>query len=234
RICLKEGSEGKSKALHSLPKRQGWLEWASELETKVMPSREEIRQFIAGSDDIPVSIAKMLLLLASYASFKESKPLMLPKTPNQGVQAWQGIMKLSFLSTLSTISTISEGKVLPKVGLPSASKFPFFPNKSLICETISSEGQCKRWCTFFTPFGVDMIEETSFVKTKQTPLSSKPFKTNSPSLSEGISLVFNSLNQAGCEKSPVPSIFKPFCLAPSTNPSKLIAWETAREYLECK
>ena len=75
--------------LASLPKFSG--EWASELDTRVKPSNPETRQFMGGSDDSPVSTAKMFGVRSSKHSSRESKPDLEPRTENQGVQMWAGI-----------------------------------------------------------------------------------------------------------------------------------------------
>jgi len=48
---------------------------------------------MAGSEDRPVSMAKILSVYSSKQSFKESNPDCDPKRENQGVQAWAGIMR---------------------------------------------------------------------------------------------------------------------------------------------
>src|SRR5665647_1080008 len=78
-----------SKALASRPIFEG--EWASELETRAKRSRAESCQFIGGSDDRPVSRAKIDGVISSKHSSIASKPELAPKSENQGVQMCEGM-----------------------------------------------------------------------------------------------------------------------------------------------
>ena len=98
----------KSNTLASRPSRHGYGECASLLLVNVSESRNETRQFIAGSDDIPVSMQCMYFVFSRKHSSRESKPDILPKTPYHGVQACAGIISISFgTNSKLTIFTIA-------------------------------------------------------------------------------------------------------------------------------
>ena len=65
-------------------------EWASELESRVRLSNSVILQFICGSDESPVSYAKMLFAWSLKHSSIESNPDFEPNIEYQGVQIWAG------------------------------------------------------------------------------------------------------------------------------------------------
>ncbi|GAI48932.1 unnamed protein product, partial [marine sediment metagenome] len=58
---------------------------------KVYLLRQEISQFMGGSEERPVSKAKIKGVVSSKHSSIESKPELAPKRENQGVQIWEGI-----------------------------------------------------------------------------------------------------------------------------------------------
>src|SRR3989344_2787656 len=75
-----------SKIFASLPIFAG--EWASELDIREILSKAESLQFMAGSDERPVSMACMCGVSSSKHSSNESKPEAAPKTEKCGVQVW--------------------------------------------------------------------------------------------------------------------------------------------------
>src|SRR3989338_871360 len=106
-----------SNTVHSLPRRHGQYECASELLTSVYLSREEMRQFIAGSELSPVSIAWMCFAWSLKHSSTESNPDIEPKMPYQGVHACAGIISMS--SSIFFIISTSSMHENPKIGLAS-------------------------------------------------------------------------------------------------------------------
>ena len=54
-------------------------------------SRADRRQFMGGSEDSPVSRAKIMGVISSKHSSMASKPELAPNSENQGVQMWEGM-----------------------------------------------------------------------------------------------------------------------------------------------
>ena len=73
----------------SRPSLEG--EWASELDTRVYPSRAEQRWFMGGSEDSPVSRARMWPVRSPKHSSMVSKPEKAPNREKWGVQMWAGM-----------------------------------------------------------------------------------------------------------------------------------------------
>src|SRR3989344_3173003 len=65
-------------------------ECESELEITALLSRNGMRQFIGGSDERPVSIAKISPVKSSKHSSSAMKPDFAPNTPNHGVHTCAG------------------------------------------------------------------------------------------------------------------------------------------------
>jgi hypothetical protein len=80
------------------------------------------RQFIGGSEDKPVSTAKMCLVKSPKASVMLSKPPMEPKAENHGVQIWAGTNK--FLASAFKVNFSRSYESSPKIGRPSEAILP--------------------------------------------------------------------------------------------------------------
>ena len=80
------------------------------------------RQFIPGSEERPVSRAKISLEYSSKHSSIASKPDFDPNRENHGVQIWPGTTTISLLIP-NKISTRSFASI-PIIGLPSEERFP--------------------------------------------------------------------------------------------------------------
>jgi len=92
-------------------------EWASELDIRRILSRSSTRQFMGGSEDNPVSTAKICSFKEPKHSSMESNPDFDPNMENQGVQIWAGTKK-----PLSLISSMMESRSAassPSIGRPS-------------------------------------------------------------------------------------------------------------------
>src|SRR5512143_1970504 len=104
-----------SKALASRPIFDG--EWASELETRAKRSRADSRPFMGGSDDNPVSRAKIEGVISSKHSSIVSKPELAPKSENHGVQMWDGMTTAR--GAVSATIRQKRRTSSPKIGRPS-------------------------------------------------------------------------------------------------------------------
>ena len=122
--------------LASRPRFSG--ECASELDTRVNPSNDDTRQFMAGSEESPVSTAKIWGVKSSKHSSMESKPDLEPSTENQGVQMWAGIKKAS-LEVSSRVSSRSRASS-PRIGRPSDFILPILSSRLLNCRATSKSG----------------------------------------------------------------------------------------------
>ncbi|MDH3872864.1 MAG: hypothetical protein OET07_01795 [Desulfobacteraceae bacterium] len=111
----------------SLPSFNG--ECASEFDTSVRLSSADTRQFIAGSDERPVSIANIKGVRSSKHSSIESKPDFEPNSENHGVQMWAGIRN-AWSDVSRSISKRSLAS-RPSMGLPSDFIFPILSNFEL-------------------------------------------------------------------------------------------------------
>ncbi len=97
---------------------------------RVILSRAERRQFIGGSDESPVSMAKICGVNSSKHSSRESKPDAAPKTEKWGVQAWARTNTASGDESMTIFK--SSFASIPSIGLPSALRFPIFDNAKFI------------------------------------------------------------------------------------------------------
>src|SRR3989344_5715252 len=116
-------------------------EWLSELDINATLSSADTRQFIWGSDDNPVSIAKIFGVSSSKHSSNESKPDIEPKMENHGVQACAGttIHEGSALKAALATSFAS----IPIIGRPSEAKFPDHESRVLMASAASNDGANK-------------------------------------------------------------------------------------------
>src|SRR5207249_11459307 len=92
-------------------------ECASELETMAKRSSADSREFIDGSDDSPVSSAKIWGNRSSKHASKLSNPDSEPSTAKCGVQIWAGMNSTSGQTSrlISSRSWLSS----PRIGRPS-------------------------------------------------------------------------------------------------------------------
>ena len=122
--------------LASLP--SFWGEWASEFETSAYLSRADSFQFMTGSEDKPVSNAKMCSDRSRKHASILSYPPFDPSVENQGVQIWAGIRWASSDAS-STISSRSlDGN--PNIGLPSEARLPITLKRAFILFAVSRSG----------------------------------------------------------------------------------------------
>src|SRR3989338_10484131 len=119
-------------------------ECASELETKVILSNLDKRQFIGGSEESPVSIEVICDANSSKHSSMLSKPDLEPKIENHGVQAWAGIIRQSAETSSKIFNNSLASK--PKIGRPSECMLPIFSKRLLSSLTISRLGATTKRC----------------------------------------------------------------------------------------
>src|SRR3990172_5568365 len=137
----------RSKTVASLPSFCG--EWASEKETILRSPSADIHQFMAGSEDNPVSIAYILGESSSKHSSMESKPETLPYKEKCGVQAWAGMIKQRSLTPRAISATALA--VSPTMGRPSERRLaPLRVSSLLMAETTSKPGAKIRVWIFLT------------------------------------------------------------------------------------
>ena len=114
-------------------------ECASELEISLISSRSLMRQFIGGSEDNPVSTAKICFFNDPKHSSIESKPDFDPNMENHGVQMWAGTKK-----PLSLTSSIMESRSCassPRIGRPSDLILPIASSLALNFFTLLISGK---------------------------------------------------------------------------------------------
>jgi hypothetical protein len=109
-----------SKTLASRPIFEG--EWASELETRAKRSRAESRRFMGGSEDRPVSRAKIDGVISSKHSSMASNPEFAPKSENQGVQMCEGMTTAR--GAVSATIRVKRRTSRPRMGRPSEARLP--------------------------------------------------------------------------------------------------------------
>ena len=133
-----------SSRLASRPSLAG--EWASELETRVRPSRSDTRQFMGGSEDRPVSTAWMWGRREPKHSSTESKPEKAPNMAKWGVQIWAGMNSAS--GQVSSVSSSRSRLSSPRMGRPSERMFPMASSLADSRSAASREGRRIRLWTF--------------------------------------------------------------------------------------
>ena len=121
------------------------------METSVMPSRAERRQFMAGSEESPVSMARTYGVSSSKHSERDSKPEAAPKMEKCGVQACAGISIASAEASSSSASSSFASSF--RIGLPSEARFPMRERERFNLLAAAMSGSRTRQCTFLVrPF----------------------------------------------------------------------------------
>ncbi len=106
---------------------------------------------MGGSDESPVSTAKMFSVRSSKHSSNVSYPLFAPSTENHGVHIWAGIRTVPSPASKAISNKSFEGN--PSIGLPSDLIFPTASSLLCIFFTASNDEDRIRLCTFLTlPF----------------------------------------------------------------------------------
>ncbi len=106
---------------------------------------------MGGSEERPVSMAKISGVRSSKHSSSESNPDSDPKMANQGVQAWAGTRWFSGEMSLMIWSSVFESR--PRMGRPSDRRLPIFSRRAMIFAAVSKEGAyTKLWILRHLPF----------------------------------------------------------------------------------
>ena len=113
-------------------------ECASEFETSVNRSSAEIRQFIGGSEERPVSSAWICGVKSPKHASIVSKPEYAPNREKCGVQICAGI-KIARGQISRVISSRSRMSS-PKIGLPSECRFPICSSRWESASAASKSG----------------------------------------------------------------------------------------------
>ena len=197
-----------------------------------------MRQFIGGSDDSPVSRAKICGVRSPKHSSTESKPDLEPSIENQGVQMWAGIrwQRSSMPRMISSKSRESS----PRIGRPSERMLPIRSSAVWMCSTTSSEGAKMTLCTLRVG-AVPLVDVADLAgQHKAHPprqaagvdlfdaAATSGFSRYRPS-SAGSSLARISCSQPGCEMSPVPTRCTPLIWAQRARLSNVRSFDVARE-----
>ena len=100
---------------------------------------------MGGSEERPVSTAKMCGVRSAKHSSTESKPDLEPRIENHGVQMWAGIrwQRSPVASTISSRSRLSR----PRIGRPSERMLPIFSSSAWRFAVVSKEGEKTMLCT---------------------------------------------------------------------------------------